>query len=668
MTGDSARAIFTTSGLSIQDLAIIWNLADTDKDSCLNLVEYVIARFLIFARQQNQPLPQALPSSLKESLNPSLSLPSSPVSPPTAPLFSPSAPYNNIWAVILEGSKKKRPTSSKKNQDKSASANSQKQRPGALKQGRDKKADTMPLPGESAWVIPKTNFNLYSAIFGQHNEGGYITGAKAFELFSSSQIDRKTLAQVWTLANINGQSSLDAVEFKIAMHLIHNILLGIELPATLPHELLESAKIPKIFRSTSTPALNLDVVPNNTPTQPVPSSPDPFAPPLSFVPSNNANFIRASGGLPSNNSSSSVGPPWFNSPSTGQFIPSQQLQPIPQQQPLQLQPIPQQQLQAIQQPLLQPLQMQPMASSVTPIDPSSVQRANVIGAGSFAKVWKGTWNGEVVAIKDLSYRSEQEVEMWKKEVQLLLKLQHANYLVKIKGYCVSTNYLTIVMEFMDGGSLFDIIHSKTKKVTWNMLHKVRIMRHIAKAIESVHQENIIHRDIKSMNILLDRNGIAKLTDLGCSRLVRTETMTKGVGSPLWMSPEVAKGQSYSFPCDIFSFGVVCFEIFNETLPEYDMATQQVVIPQDCLGSAIIKECIRINPDRRPTATKLIGSLDMFITTFTTAAARVVLSKHNGNISELPKLEDVTAWYNIFLGFDRERFDALLNSGFSILKN
>jgi len=188
------------------------------------------------------------------------------------------------------------------------------------------------------------------------------------------------------------------------------------------------------------------------------------------------------------------------------------------------------------------------------------------------------------------------------------------------------------------------------------------MRHIAKAIESVHQENIVHRDIKSMNILLDRNGIAKLTDLGCSRLVRSETMTKGVGSPLWMAPEVARGLTYAFPCDIFSFGVVCFEIFNETLPEYDMPTQQVIIPNDCIGSTIIKECARINPDRRPTATKLIGAIDMLITTFTVTAARVAIAKHTGSAAELPKIEDVMAWYNIFLNFDRDRFDVLLSSG------
>jgi len=170
-----------------------------------------------------------------------------------------------------------------------------------------------------------------------------------------------------------------------------------------------------------------------------------------------------------------------------------------------------------------------------------------------------------------------------------------------------------------------------------------------------------------MNILLDRNGIAKLTDMGCSRLVRAETMTKGVGSPLWMAPEVARGQTYSFPCDIFSFGVVCFEIFNENLPEYDMSSQQVVIPLDCIGSTIIKECTRITPDRRPTATKLIGALDLLISTFTVTAARVAIAKHNGNTNELPKIDDVGSWYNIFLSFDRERFDVLLSSGLNSQK-
>jgi len=300
-------------------------------------------------------------------------------------------------------------------------------------------------------------------------------------------------------------------------------------------------------------------------------------------------------------------------------------------------------------------------TGVIKIEPSTIIRGNLLGGGTFGKVWQGTWKGEIVAIKDISYRSEKEVDMWKREVQLLSYLQNANYLVKIRGYAVTPDHLTIVMEFMDGGSLYDLIH-KQHKVVWSMLQKVRIVRHIAKAIESIHKINIVHRDIKSMNILLDRNGIAKLADLGCSRMVRAETMTVGVGSPLWMAPEVGTSTNYSLPSDIFSYGVVLFEIFNEKLPDFDNSTRRVLIPTECIGYTIIKECMRTNPDRRPTASQVLDSLDLLITTFTTTVARVVRNYHSADVKDFPKEDDVRTWYIILLSYNRDTFDVLLSSG------
>jgi len=297
------------------------------------------------------------------------------------------------------------------------------------------------------------------------------------------------------------------------------------------------------------------------------------------------------------------------------------------------------------------------------IDTNAINREVLLGSGAFGKVWRGTWNGEIVAIKDVAYRSEKEIELWKREVTLLSYLQNANYLVRIRGYGVTPRLLTIVMEFMDGGSLYDVIH-KGEKVIWSMLQKVRIMRHIAKALESVHKLNVIHRDLKSMNILLDRAGIAKLADLGCSRMVRPETMTVGVGSPLWMAPEVANSSNYSFPSDLFSYGVVIFELFNEKFPEYNTNLKKVIIPSDCLGYSIIKECTHIEPEKRPTASQVIDSLDLLITTFTKSVARVVTSSYPGDAKNFPREDDVSTWYNILLKYDRETFDVLLASGLS----
>ena len=111
---------------------------------------------------------------------------------------------------------------------------------------------------------------------------------------------------------------------------------------------------------------------------------------------------------------------------------------------------------------------------------------------------------------------------------------------------------------MDNGSLFNILHGRNpKKLEW--IQKLTITSEIASAIAFLHRKEIIHRDLKSQNILLDKHMSAKVADLGLakSRKIMTQTlnkMTQAVGTPLWMAPEVVRGQSYSTSADVFSFG------------------------------------------------------------------------------------------------------------------
>jgi len=455
-------------------------------------------------------------------------------------------------------------------------------------------------------------------------------------LFSRSGLDRSILASIWDLADMDKDNNLNSIEFKIAIHLMSNILKGIDLPKSVPQELISSAQTHLVLGLNSwqqypQPNHLLPQHPNIGHWN-VPNSPSAFRP---------DHIQNVTAPIRVNLLQNPVINFPLNPSSPGPLNP-----PVP---PVRGQ--------------LAEVEHELTGNGVIKIDTMAIHREALLGSGAFGKVWRGTWNAEIVAIKDVSYRSEKEVELWKREVTLLAYLQNANYLVRIKGYGVTPRLLTIVMEFMDGGSLYDVIH-KGEKVIWSMLQKVRIMRHIAKALESVHKLNIIHRDLKSMNILLDRVGIAKLADLGCSRMVRPETMTVGVGSPLWMAPEVANSSNYSFPSDIFSFGVVFFEIFNEKFPEYNTTLKRVVINSDCIGYSIIKECTTLEPEKRPTASQVIDSLDLLITTFTKSVAKVVATSYPGDAKNFPMEDDVSTWYNILLKYDRETFDVLLASGLS----
>jgi len=218
---------------------------------------------------------------------------------------------------------------------------------------------------------------------------------------------------------------------------------------------------------------------------------------------------------------------------------------------------------------------------------------------------------------------------------------------------------------MEGGSLYEILHER-KPVPWSMLQKVRILRHIARGIASIHLKNIIHRDIKSMNILLDLKGTAKLADLGCAGFIRDDRMrTLGIGSPLWMAPEVNTG-NYSFPSDIFGYGVVTYEVFNEILPDYDRKAASVVIPAGCIGYPVIKKCTELDPSLRPSSHGLIEMMDSLIVTFVSTVTRVLKMESKTDLTHAPREDDIDSWYNILLLHDRDTFDTLLSTGLNCL--
>jgi len=299
---------------------------------------------------------------------------------------------------------------------------------------------------------------------------------------------------------------------------------------------------------------------------------------------------------------------------------------------------------------------------VAKLDTEEIMRDKCIGKGTFAVVYKGSYQGAAVAIKDMLSPSRNEIEMWKKEVKLMAYLKSQQFLVQFVGYSYDDEKFTIVMEYMDQGSLYDIIHNK--KVKWSMLKKVRILRHIAKALKSIHDVKLLHRDMKSMNVLVNSKGIAKLSDWGCSRSVALEEMTQGVGSPLWMAPEVLRTCTYSYPSDIYGFGIIIYEVLNESLPSYDKKKKRATIPNVCVGKQLIDITTDDNPDERKSAQELVEIFDRIIMKYIQSTSKEVINSQENN-HYLPPLEDTTAWYNMLLGYEKEKFDSLLIKG---LKN
>ncbi|KAI3682903.1 hypothetical protein L1987_83265 [Smallanthus sonchifolius] len=194
---------------------------------------------------------------------------------------------------------------------------------------------------------------------------------------------------------------------------------------------------------------------------------------------------------------------------------------------------------------------------------------NKIGQGGFGSVYKGELsNGQEIAVKRLVEKSTQGVEELKNEIILIAKLQHRN-LVKLLGCCIEGEETMLVYEYLPNKSLNNFIYDKPtrKQLTWRK--RYHIIKGIARGLLYLHQDSrlrIIHRDLKTSNILLDGELNPKISDFGIARIFGTDQiqeMTKRIiGTYGYMSPEYAMNGHYSVKSDVYSFGVIVLEIIS----------------------------------------------------------------------------------------------------------
>ncbi|KAL4628674.1 hypothetical protein ACB092_05G257200 [Castanea dentata] len=194
---------------------------------------------------------------------------------------------------------------------------------------------------------------------------------------------------------------------------------------------------------------------------------------------------------------------------------------------------------------------------------------NKLGQGGFGSVFKGQLsNGQEVAIKRLSYSSTQGIEEFKNEVLLIAKLQHRN-LVKLFGCCIQGEEKMLIYEYMPNKSLDFFIFDHTRSSLLNWGKRFEIIIGIARGILYLHQDSrlkIIHRDLKTSNVLLDGEMNPKISDFGLARIFNgdqiQDTTTRVVGTYGYMSPEYAIFGKFSTKSDVFSFGVILLEIVS----------------------------------------------------------------------------------------------------------
>jgi len=207
-----------------------------------------------------------------------------------------------------------------------------------------------------------------------------------------------------------------------------------------------------------------------------------------------------------------------------------------------------------------------------------------IGVGGYGEVSLGRWHHTEVAIKRVFQKNgDAGMDNFLKEIKLMSKLSHPNILLFI-GACITSTDLFLVTEYMSKGSVYNIIHNNTTtipsgrklKVVLKLERKLKMLLDSSKGMLYLHtlQPPIIHRDLKTQNLLVDEYWRVKLCDFGLSRIQVSETMSR-LGTLQYSAPEILRGEHYTEKADVYSFGIIIWEMLTELVPFEGVAPAKV---------------------------------------------------------------------------------------------
>lgn len=264
-----------------------------------------------------------------------------------------------------------------------------------------------------------------------------------------------------------------------------------------------------------------------------------------------------------------------------------------------------------------------------------------IGAGSFGTVYRAEWNHSDVAVKVLAEQDfhEDQLKEFLREVSIMKRVRHPN-VVLFMGAVTKRPHLSIVTEYLPRGSLYRLINRASSGEILDKRRRLRMALDVAKGINYLHCLNppIVHWDLKSPNLLVDKNWAVKVCDFGLSRFkANTFISSKSVaGTPEWMAPEFLRGEPTNEKSDIYSFGVILWELITMQQPWSGLCPAQVVgavafqnrrltIPQNTCPelAALVESCWDDDPKQRPPFSSIVDSLKKML------KSPILPSLHNG---------------------------------------
>ncbi|XP_058722521.1 probable serine/threonine-protein kinase SIS8 isoform X3 [Vicia villosa] len=247
-----------------------------------------------------------------------------------------------------------------------------------------------------------------------------------------------------------------------------------------------------------------------------------------------------------------------------------------------------------------------------------------IGLGSYGEVYRGEWRGTEVAVKRFLNQdiSGEALEEFISEVRIMKRLRHPN-VVLFMGAVIRPPNLSIVTEFLPRGSLYRLIHRPNNQL--DERKRLRMALDTARGMNYLHNCSpvIVHRDLKSPNLLVDKNWVVKVCDFGLSRMKHSTFLSSRstAGTAEWMAPEMLRNEPSNEKCDVYSFGVILWELSTLQQPWRGMNSMQVVgavgfqyrrldIPDDMDPAIadIIRKCWQTDPKERPTFAEILAAL------------------------------------------------------------
>ncbi|KAK8463117.1 hypothetical protein SEVIR_1G323600v4 [Setaria viridis] len=256
--------------------------------------------------------------------------------------------------------------------------------------------------------------------------------------------------------------------------------------------------------------------------------------------------------------------------------------------------------------------------------------------GSFGEVYRGEWHGTEVAVKKFLQQdlSGDALEEFRTEVRIMKRLRHPN-VVLFMGAITRVPNLSIVTEFLPRGSLFRLIHRPNNQL--DERKRLRMALDVARGMNYLHNCSpvIVHRDLKSPNLLVDKNWVVKVCDFGLSRMKNKTFLSSRstAGTAEWMAPEVLRNEPSDEKCDVFSYGVILWELCTLLQPWEGMNAMQVVgavgfqnrrldIPDniDPAIAEIIVNCWHTDPKLRPSFADIMATLKPLLKNLTSNQA------------------------------------------------